>query len=277
MPNLASWHPQIVHFVIALLFVGVALRLVSLSGKLAFTGPAAATLLLIGTLAAVLAVTSGSDAHGPVERIPGARAAVGLHEDAAHWTEYIFLGVAALELAGLALAKSSYRRYVLFTSGIVGVIGCAALYKTGERGGALVYNYAGGIGTRSGAPEDVGHLLVAGLYQQAMLDRQQGKAADAAQLIAEMAQRAPDDTTARLLAIESLIVDQHDAKAALAALAAIHPTPADSRFFRFRVGLLRADAYAAAGKPDSAKVVLRGLQQEFGANRNIDQRMAKLK
>ncbi|HXH62906.1 MAG TPA: DUF2231 domain-containing protein [Gemmatimonadales bacterium] len=277
MPNIASWHPQIVHFVIALLFVGVALRLVSLTGKLAFTGPAAATLILIGTVAAVLAVTSGDDAHGPVERIPGVRAAEQVHEDAARWAEKVFLGVAALELIGLALAKSPYRRYVLWASGVVGVVGCAALYKTGERGGNLVYNYAGGIGTRSGAPEDVGHLLVAGLYQQALLDRQQGKAAEAADLIMEMARRAPDDTTARLLAIESLIVDRHDGKGALAVLATIHSTPADSRFFRFRVGLLRSDAYAAIGKPDSAKLVLQALQQEFGPNRNIDQRMGKLK
>ena len=62
-----------------------------------------------------------------------------------------------------------------------------------------------------------------------------------------------------------------------ATLSAIHPTPADSRFFRFRVGLLRSDAYAAVGKPDSAKLILQALQQEFGPNRNIDQRMGKLK
>jgi uncharacterized membrane protein len=277
MPNIGSWHPQIVHFVIALLFVGVALRLISLTGKLAFAGPAAATLLLLGTLAAVLAVTSGDDAHGPVQRVPGARTAEQVHEDAARQTEYIFLGVAALELIGLALSKSPHRRYALWASGVVGVIGCAALYQTGERGGNLVYNYAGGIGIRSGAPEDVNQLLVTGLYQQAMLDRKQGKPAEAAQLIAEMAQRAPDDTTARLLAIESMLVDKNDGKGALAALSAIHPTPADSRFFRFRVGLLRSDAYAAIGKSDSAKLVLQALQQEFGSNRNIDERMKKLK
>ena len=277
MPNIGWWHPLIVHFVIALLFVGVALRLISLTGKLAFTGPAAATLLLLGTLAAVLAVTSGDDAHGPVQRVPGARTAEQVHEDAARLTEYIFLGVAALELIGLGLSKSPYRRYALWLSGVVGVVGCAALYKTGDRGGDLVYNYAGGIGIRSGVPEDVNQLLVTGLYQQAMLDRQQGKSAEAAQLIAEMGQRAPNDTTARLLAIESMIVDKNDGKGALAVLAAIHPTPADSRFFRFRVGLLRSDAYAAIGKPDSAKLILQGLQQEFGPSRNIDERMKKLK
>ena len=69
--SLAALHPQIVHFVIALLFVGVVLRCVSLTGRAPFTGPAARVLLLVGTGAAVLAVQSGTAAHGPVERVPG--------------------------------------------------------------------------------------------------------------------------------------------------------------------------------------------------------------
>ena len=84
--SLASLHPQIVHFVIALLFCGVVFRWLSVvgSGRLAFTGPAAAVLLLIGTAAAVLAVRSGLAAYGPVERVPGARAAVQDHEAWGH-------------------------------------------------------------------------------------------------------------------------------------------------------------------------------------------------
>ena len=82
MPNIATFHPQIVHFVVALLVVGVAMRLVSLTGRLKFTGPAAATLILLGTVAAFAAVQSGTQAHGPVERIPGVRAAVVEHEAA---------------------------------------------------------------------------------------------------------------------------------------------------------------------------------------------------
>ena len=68
MPNLAANHPQIIHFAIALLLMGVAFRWISLTGKLKFTGPTATTLLILGTIAAVLAVKSGDDAHGPVER-----------------------------------------------------------------------------------------------------------------------------------------------------------------------------------------------------------------
>ena len=75
MPAIGSYHPEIVHFVIALLVIGVVLRLVALTGRLAFAGAAAATLIILGTLATVAAVKSGDDAHGPVERIPGAREA----------------------------------------------------------------------------------------------------------------------------------------------------------------------------------------------------------
>ena len=105
MPNLGAFHPQIVHFVIGLLLVGVAMRIVSLTGRLKFTSPMATTLLLIGTVAAWAAVKSGTDAHGPVERIPGARAAVVEHEEHGETTRNVFLVVAALELIGLAMTR----------------------------------------------------------------------------------------------------------------------------------------------------------------------------
>lgn len=60
MPHLAANHPQVVHFAIALLLVGVAFRLIPLSGRLTFTKHAAAVMLL-GTLAAAVSVRSGVD------------------------------------------------------------------------------------------------------------------------------------------------------------------------------------------------------------------------
>src|SRR5574342_765540 len=47
MPNIAHFHPQIVHFAIALLLAGVVMRWISLTGKVAFAGPAATTALLL--------------------------------------------------------------------------------------------------------------------------------------------------------------------------------------------------------------------------------------
>jgi len=274
--SLAALHPQVVHFVIALLFVGVLLRCVSLTGRVPFTGPAAAVLLLLGTGAAVLAVQSGTAAHGPVERVPGARAAVTQHEEWGERTRNIFLVVAALEIAALVPAVSRWRKGVLAASALVGLGGAVSLYEAADLGGDLVYAYAGGVGIRSGDPADVGRLLVAGLYHEAMLERKAGKPTDAAQLIGQLAQRYPDDTSVRLLVVESLLVDKHDAKGALAALQWFPAAP-DSRFLRFRVGLLRADALAAAGAPDSARLVLQGMSAEFSNNGAIRDRLAKLR
>ena len=274
--SLAPLHPLVVHFVIALLFVGVLLRCVSLTGRVTFTGPAAAVLLLLGTGAAVLAVQSGTAAHGPVEHVPGARAAVTQHEEWGERTRNIFLVVAALEIAALVPALARWRKGVLAASALVGLGGAMSLYEAADLGGDLVYAYAGGVGIRSGDPADVGRLLVAGLYHQAMLERKAGRPAAAAQLIGELAQRYPDDTSVRLLVTESLLVDQHDGKAALAALQWFPATP-ESRFLRFRVGLLRADALAATGRPDSARAVLDGMAAEFGSNPVLRDRRAKLK
>ena len=119
--SLAALHPQVVHFVIALLFAGVLARCVSLTGRAPFTGPAAAVLLLVGTGAAVLAVQSGTAAHGPVERVPGARAAVMQHEEWGERTRNIFLVVAALEIAALVPAVSRWRKGVLAASALVGL------------------------------------------------------------------------------------------------------------------------------------------------------------
>jgi hypothetical protein len=130
---------------------------------------------------------------------------------------------------------------------------------------------------RSGDSTDVHRLLMAGLYNEAMLDRKQNRNADAAALIDEMAKRYPADTTVRLLAIESLIVDRKDGKGALAALKGLTVPPDASRFLRFRTLLLRADAYQAAGFADSARAVLQGAPPEFANNPNVKNRLDKLK
>jgi len=51
----------------------------------------------------------------------------------------------------------------------------------------------------------------------------------------------------------------------------------DSRFLRFRIGILRADAFVAAGMPDSAKATLEAMSREFANNRAVEEQQAKLK
>ena len=78
----------------------------------------------------------------------------------------------------------------------------------------------------------------------------------------QLERQFPNDTTVRLLAIESLVRDRHDSRTALAALARFS-IRADDRRLQLRVGLLKADAYVVAGKPDSARAVLEQLGTAF--------------
>jgi uncharacterized membrane protein len=282
MPNIAAFHPQIVHFVVALLIAGVGFRLVSLTGRLKFLSPAAATLILIGTVVAFAAVHSGTEAHGAVERIPGVRAAVQEHEEWGERARNVFVAVAALEVLvlGTAYMKSRHAKLAMIVSALAGLGGVFVLYQAADRGGDLVYSYAGGPGLRTGNPEDVGRLFAAGAYEQAMQDRQAGRFTEAATLIEEAARRFPGDLDWQLAAADSLIQDGKDPQAALERLNRL-AVPAGDLRARLRVGLMKATAHQAAGDINAARTELESLRSQVADNpnflRNIDRRLEQLK
>jgi len=274
-PSLAAFHPQVVHFVVGILIVGVLFRVVALTGRFRWTGPAATTLLVIGGCAAWVAAKSGTAAHGPVERIPGAREAVQAHEEWGERTRNVFVGVAALELVALALG-TGLARTVRAVSALAGLAGVAVLYEAAEHGGELVYAYAGGVGIRSGNPEDVGNLLVAGLYNEAQIQRKAGKGEDANRLMQMLADRKPGDVNARMLWAESLLLDRKDPAATLAVLDSIAVRPDDARL-RPRRDMLAADALRQAGRTDSARVLLQSAATQFPANPRIKAKLDSIK
>jgi uncharacterized membrane protein len=278
MPSLsalAGLHPIVVHFTIGLLVAGVLLRLMSLAGRWAFTGPAAATLLLVGTAFSALAVKSGHDAHGPAERVPGARAQVEDHVKWGDWTRNVFLVVAAAEIVALVLARRGKAQPALLASAGVGVIGLVCLLLAGTKGGDLVYAYAGGVGLQRGDPEDVGRLLLAGLYHQAQVDRKAGRGEEAALLMDTAKRRFPADVEVQLLAAESQLLDRKDAPGALASLGQI-TVPKDTPRLRARHGLLMVDALVAAGQKDAARAALQGLRSELPEHAGVKRKLAEL-
>jgi uncharacterized membrane protein len=277
MPDIGVFHPQLVHFVVSLGMIGVALRLISLTGRLAWSGPAATSLLLLAAVTSVVAAQSGHDAHGVAERIPGVRKAVEEHEELGESTRNWFLVVGALELAALGLRKrTGIARGALFASGIAGIVACYFLYEAGEHGGRLVYSFAGGVGTRSGDPEDVHRLLVAGLYNESQVMRKAGRSDEAVRLTDELVRQLPDDPNVGFIAVESRLRDRHDAQGALAALDAL-PQPADNPGMIMRSGMLRSEILAAAGQTDSARAVLTALQQRFPDSPWVGEALKKLK
>jgi uncharacterized membrane protein len=278
MPSLsalAGAHPLIVHFAVGLLVAGVLLRLVSLAGRWAFTGPAALTLLLAGTGAAALAAKSGHDAHGPAERVPGARQAVQDHEKWGDWTRNVFLAVVAAELVALVLARRGKEKPAYLASAALGVVGLVCLIQAGSKGGDLVYAYAGGVGLRRNDPEDVGRLLLAGLYHQAQVDRKAGRGEEAALLLDTARRRFPADVEVQLLGAESQLLDRQDPAAAMAALARV-TVPKDEPRLRARHGLLMVDALVASGQRDAARAALQGLRAELPDHPGVKRKAAEL-
>jgi uncharacterized membrane protein len=274
---MGALHPQVVHFAIALLFVGVLFRALSLvtRERIAFVGPMAVTLLGLGAVAIFVAALTGDAAHGPVEAMPGLRSIVGEHEEWGERARNIFVIVFLIELVALVLRRPSWLRYALITSTVVGVIGLGALYEAGEHGGEIVYAYGGGVGIRSGKPEDVKRLLLAGLYQQALVERKAGNKSEAYTLMDQAAKLFPDDVEVKLARIESVLIDRDDPSGAIDGLQMIKP-PADNRFLRVRHAMLTADALAATGQRDGAIAVLQQLLTD-APNPRIQQKIEEIK
>jgi uncharacterized membrane protein len=266
VPDIGSFHPQVVHFVVALLIVGVIARIVSLiplGPRWSFTNGMAATLLLLGTAAAVVAVQSGLDAHEKVESIPGVRQAVNVHEDYGEDTRNIFLVVSAIEIALLFVAgrKPGVAKGLRALSAVVGIVGGVYLYEAGDHGGDLVYSYGAGVGVRSGDTADVRRVLVAGLYDNLQAARKAGRRDEAARLADQLQSIMPGDTSALLLRIQSMVRDRKDSRGALAALDSIPVSPGNSRL-RFQKAMLQVEALDSAGMRDSARAVLTALKKD---------------
>ncbi len=277
MPSLAALHPQVVHFVVALISVGVLLRWASLVWRAAWLTPAATALVALGAVASLVAVRSGQDAHGPVERVPGARPAVVAHETWGERARYVFLLLLAVEAVATALSSRQRprAREARVAAAGVGLLAVAVLYRTADLGGELVYGYGGGVGIRSGDPQDVGRVFVAGAFHQAAVDRAAGRPLDAARIIDVAATRFPEQIELQLSQVEATIVDRGDPQSALNRLGALSIPQSDDRA-RVYAGLLRARALEAMNDVSAARQVLETLRTEFPANAQIQRRLTEL-
>jgi hypothetical protein len=199
------------------------------------------------------------------------------HEEWGIRARNIFLAVAVLELIAAALASRKPQQARVFAMGAaaIGLVGVGALYEAGEHGGELVYNYAGGIGIRSGNPQDVGNLLVAGLYHQAGLDRAAGKGADGAALIDLAAARNPQNFELQLISVEWTTDVKKDPADALRRLDQMTLPVGDNRL-KIRAAMARSSALAASGNLEAAKQVLLTLKSEFPTSPQIQRRLDEL-
>lgn len=269
MPNIAALHPVIVHVVIVLAITGVILRLVSLTPFFSWSRPAATALILVAAVTGFFAAESGHQAHGPVERVPGAREAVEEHEEAGELARNVLFAMAAIEILAWALRRNQKVQKAAFAvSGVVGLVCIWTVYEAGEHGGELVYSYAGGVGLRTGDTADVRRLLVAGLYHESQKARKAGNKEEAARLTQELALQVPADPDVRLMLVESQLEDRGDARGALDQLNAM--SAGDNPRAEIRIGMLKNDAYVALGHPDSGQAILQALKGKYPESRMLN-------
>lgn len=143
-------HPLLVHFPIALLWVGtifLLLHFVFAKRKRAgFLLPAGRTLLWSGAALAWIAVYTGELAENVVNRVVCDPTATHEHGDQGEWTAWIFTGAALFEAirAGFE-AKSREIRWLAPFVLLLALIGSVSLLRTGHSGASLVYQQGAAV------------------------------------------------------------------------------------------------------------------------------------
>lgn len=142
-PNL---HPLVVHFPIALLVVA---PLVDLSGLIwsreTFPRRAATLLYALGAVGLIVAYLSGREAAATIW-LPGmSHSVVGEHWTWAFRTLWFYGALLAVRLIVLRGWRRTPSWVVAALFVVAGLAGVGLLVRTGDRGGALVYQY--GVGT----------------------------------------------------------------------------------------------------------------------------------
>lgn len=150
METLASFHPKVVHFAIALLITYVLFELLFLILKKDFLNKSATLILFLGVLGALASILTGHQAFHYAEYLfdnYDVKIPLGLideHEQYATITLYWFLGILIVRF--FLNIKNLFKGWLQIVVFILALVGSYWVYETGEHGGDLVYKH--GVGTK---------------------------------------------------------------------------------------------------------------------------------
>ena len=153
LPPIPSWdglHPIIVHFPIALLFIAPILIVLGMifhkSGKAFMIS--AFVLMLIGTIATFIAVSTGESAGEIAERMSNVEAVLENHEELAETTRNIFTALTTIFAAIILvpmLFKKEIGRTLMIPISLAFLLfygaGTVVLMNTAHEGGRLVHEF----------------------------------------------------------------------------------------------------------------------------------------
>ncbi|MDF7799357.1 hypothetical protein P4C99_07770 [Pontiellaceae bacterium B1224] len=143
MFDLTHIHPMIVHFPIALLFVGFMSDLIGLVTKKEFFNNAGFYLLILGTLGVIAAFLSGEAAGDGVMEAGALGQALEMHEAAAELSLWLMVGTALVRIGAVLLKK--YKGAVKAVALLLFLVGVLSIARTGYYGGELVFKHAAGV------------------------------------------------------------------------------------------------------------------------------------
>ena len=153
-------HPAVVHFPIVLILLGTLVAFVAVFWRKGCVPAFAAVILTLGAAGAWVAVETGESDGGLVEdSSPAVEQLIEAHEDWAKRTLTVAVIAAVLAVGAAALFRfPRVARGVGVAAALAAGVGSWAVYETGHRGGALVYQHGAGV---SASPADVSSAATA--------------------------------------------------------------------------------------------------------------------
>jgi uncharacterized membrane protein len=144
MEVLGAYHPAIVHAPIALIVTSLVFDVIGRATDLGWWRRAGTAMLVIGVLAAGVAVFSGRQAEESAEHRQGVpEAPIEAHERAAYIT--LALGVGAVVVRATASRLGPLRAIAATLAFLLHVAAAVTVGVTGYRGGELVFEHAAGV------------------------------------------------------------------------------------------------------------------------------------
>jgi uncharacterized membrane protein len=140
-------HPAIVHFPIALIFLGALLSTLTIFTRRGALPQFAAVTLLLAAGAAQVAINTGGDqAEAVLKRMPEAKPLILVHAEWGEWVRNIAVFAAISAVVALAFYRvANIRRVLAFITTLLAGAACYCVFETAEYGGAMVYHHGVGV------------------------------------------------------------------------------------------------------------------------------------
>jgi uncharacterized membrane protein len=143
MEFLGPFHPQIVHFPVALILVSLLFELIGRLSDIEWWRKAAFAMLVVGVLGAWVAVQSGEAASEKAEHSGIPESTVDRHGDLAKIAFY--LGLGAVVTRALAGRLGNARSAVAGLGLLLHIAAAGAVGVAGHRGGQLVFEHGAAV------------------------------------------------------------------------------------------------------------------------------------